>query len=129
MYAAQLLEHVANPQHDVPHETSYEIPHEIKESAKLTSDWIRLAEHQAGTNHISDALRKNTMLHGGIMPMHSSSEHKIDAPHHSRMRRFKRGGRIRSVAREPHRRVLMDHYDEIQVEPKGKHCTDKATYR
>lgn len=64
-----MLDHIAHPHHDIPHETPYEIPHEIKESVKLSSDWLNFIEHEQGTNHISDELRKNQVLqreHSGV---------------------------------------------------------------
>lgn len=66
-YEEILLDHVAHPQHDVPHETSYQVPHEIHESVKLTNDWLNLIEHEEGAMHIEDELRKNQMLHGELL--------------------------------------------------------------
>ena len=139
-FGDQLSAHVAKPQHDIPHETSYEVPHEIHESVKLSSDWINLIEHNEGANHISDELRKNQMLHGdGAMPMHhekaDTPTHHISDSHHL-MKRSSTLQRKHKSHKDNHKRkqvthsnktlhaikkrVLMDHYDEIQVEEKGK---------
>lgn len=84
-YGDQLLEHVAHPQYDIPHETSYEVPHEIKESVELTDDWLNLIEHNEGAYHISDELRKNQFLQGGSkMPVY-------DGHHNQKLRKQKLG--------------------------------------
>lgn len=171
-YEQQLLAHVAQPQYDVPHETSYKVPHEIQESVKLTDDWLNLMEHNEGANHISDELRKNQMLHGEFTPFdhHEANHHKAkheepnhhESKHHAesnfhlmkkrnlKTQRFKEtslrfAGKKRHLANEKvvgkrsfathhdyksdrahknhhenSKRVLMDYYDEIQVEQKGK---------
>ena len=141
---------MAHPQHDIPHETSYEVPHEIKESVKLADDWINLIEHEKGSTHISDELRKNQMIHGGVaMPLHHQvrPHRPVDEPEHPHLM-MKRGlsrrpafpsqiwnnpkrveNRNKEVAMSNYveqrpllkrkKRVLMDHYDKIQVDNKG----------